>query len=421
MESIEGRVERRRTMPRWLLLTCVFLAFVVFAAAQVPETAPADQTLKRGESISKALATVTSTAISPLLGVCVIGAWDYYHTANAQRPQLPFYQKPQFWIPIVILLVLIFIKDTFGGFAPLIKKPLDAVEVLLVNHASLVLIVLPVVMNQVAKLMGFASVKSLFANMLAGPVVYAASADAGSMHSALTSVTAVCYTTVGFAITFVVWLLGHSFDVLALVTPFPFVDFVLKAIRNGVFAVLLIAAVISPHLGLVLSLAIIAMSFVLFGWALRLAVFGALFAWSLLRMLVLDAQDKPNRGDRVPAFSARVKNVKRRTYGHLSHREDGSLVFRYRRLMFGPEKTVVIGRASSFDVGRGIFFPSLIEPVESAQSHRVVFRLLPTYRGAEESVRACLDCAQVRDLRLSKGLRSFWKFVTDDDSAAVGA
>jgi len=54
----------------------------------------------------------------------------------------------------MVLLVLIFIKETFGGFAPLIKKPLDAIEVLLVNHASLVLIVFPVVMNQVARVMG---------------------------------------------------------------------------------------------------------------------------------------------------------------------------------------------------------------------------------------------------------------------------
>jgi hypothetical protein len=36
----------------------------------------------------------------------------------------------------------------------------------------------------------------------------------------------------------------------------------------------------------------------------------------------------------------------------------------------------------------------------------------------EEEVRVCLDLVAVRDLRWSKGLRSFWKFVTDDDSAA---
>ena len=66
-----------------------------------------------------------------------------------------------------------------------------------------------------------------------------------------------------------------------------------------------------------------------------------------------------------------------------------------------------------YGVGQGIFFPSVIEPIESAGKHRVVFRLLPTHRGAEEPVRACLGLAQVRDIRFTKGIGSFWKFVTE--------
>ena len=96
-----------------------------------------------------------------------------------------------------------------------------------------------------------------------------------------------------------------------------------------------------------------------------------------------------------------------------------SLQFGHRRLLVGPEKTMNIGRPASFEVGRGVFFPCVIEPIESAGKHRVVFRLLPTHRGAEEAVRTCLDLAQVRDLRLTRGLRSFWKFVTDDGGEAT--
>ena len=43
-------------------------------------------------------------------------------------------------------------------------------------------------------------------------------------------------------------------------------------------------------------------------------------------------------------------------------------------------------------------FPSVIEPSESARKHRVVFHLLPTHRGPEESIRACLRRAEVRDI-----------------------
>jgi hypothetical protein len=402
-------------MPRSLILVGILI--FAFVPVVQPEQ-EAQQELRSGEKISAALATVTTTAISPLVGVCFIGVWQYFRTPRAQRDQLPLIQKPKFWIPITVLLVLIFIKDTFGGFAPLIKKPLDAAEVLFVNHAGLVLIAFPVVLNQVERLMGFQSLRELFAYMLSEPVVHAATAQTSGVHHAFTVATAILYIVVGLAVTFVVWLVGQSFDVLVLISPFPFLDFLLKAIRNSIFAVLAITALISPHLGLLLCLGLIVISLLIFGWALRTAVFGTVFALGLLRALVFDVQDKPNPGESVLAFTARVRKVPRRTYGRLYAGQDGTLVFGYRRLLVGSEKKILVGQASSFEVGQGILFPSVIEPIESADKHRVVFRLLPTYRGAEESVRACLELAQVRDIRFTKGLRSFWKFVTESGGEA---
>jgi hypothetical protein len=395
------------------LILVGLLVFAFVTVAQTDEQA-AQQELRSGEKISTALATVTSTAISPLVGVCVMGVWQYYHTPQVQRDRLPVIQKPKFWIPIMLLLILIFIKDTFGGFAPLIKKPLDAAEVLFVNHAALVLVAFPVVLNQVARVMGFQSLRGLFAYVLSEPVVYAATAQTSGIRHAFSVATALLYTVVGLVVTFVVWLVGHSFDVLAMISPFPFLDFLLKVVRNIIFAVLAITALISPHLGLLLCLGVIVFSFLIFGWALRTAVFGTVFSWDLLRVLLFDAQNKPNAGESVSAFSTHVHKVPRRTYGRLHTGQDGRLLFGYRRLLVGPEKNVLVGKASSFEVGQGVLFPSVIEPIESAGKHRTAFRLLPTYRGAEESVRACLELAQVRDVRFTKGIRSFWKFVTED-------
>jgi len=398
-------------MPRSFIM--MWLLIFAFVPVVQPDEQETQQALRSGEKISTALATVTSTAISPLVGVCVMGGWQYYRTPRAQRDQLPLIQKPKFWVPIMVLLVLIFIKDTFGGFAPLIKKPLDAAEVLFVNHAGLVLIAFPVVLNQVARIMGLPSLRGLFAYVHSEPVVFAAAAQTSGAHHAFDVATAVFYTVVGLAVTFVVWLVGHSFDVLAMISPFPFLDFLLKTIRNTIFAVLMITAFVSPHLGLLLCLSVIVVSLLLFGWALRTAVFGTVFAIGLLRVLLFDAQDKPNPGESIPAFSTRVRKLPRRTYGRLHTSEDGTLMFGYRRLLVGPEKRVPVGKASSFEVGQGVFFPSVIEPIESAGKHRIVFRLLPTHRGAEELIRACLELAQVRDIRFTKGVRSFWKFVTE--------
>ena len=402
-------------MRRWLLLPVVLLATILLVSATIGDTEETTQTLKSGESVNKALATVTSTAISPLLGVSVMGAWQYWKTPKPQRANLPFFDKPYFWVPVIVLLVLIFIKDTFGGFAPLIKKPLDAIEVLLVNHASLVLIVFPVVMNQVGKVMGAPSLRSLFSQVFSGPVAYAATTQGPALHDRFTAFTAVLYVIVGFVITGVVWLLGHCFDILALISPFPFVDFLLKAIRNVIFAVLLVTSAISPHVGLLLALVVIVVSFLAVGWSLRLSFFGALYALSLLRMLLFDWRERPGRDSQVRAFSAGIKGASKRTYGRLLKREDGSLLFVYRRMLIGPEKSLAVGRTSSFSVGRGVFHPTIIEPIESAGKHRVVFRLLPTYRGAEEEVRAVLSFASVEDLRWTKGLASFWKFVSEGD------
>jgi len=404
-------------MRRWLLVSALLIAVVLLISAATSESDEAQQAVKSGESVTRALATVTSTAISPLLGVSVMGAWQYWRTPKQSRGQLPFFERPYFWAPVIVLLVLIFIKDTFGGFAPLIKKPLDAIEVLLVNHASLILIVFPVVMNQVARVMGASSLKPLFSRIFSGPIVYAATADTAGLHGKFSAATAVLYVIVGFAITGVVWLLGHCFDVLALISPFPFLDLLLKAIRNTIFAVLLVTSIISPHVGVLLALVVIIVSFLAFGWALRLSAFGALYAISLLQLLLFDWQEKPARDGHVRAFSAGMKGVSRRTFGKLQPREDGSLVFTYRRLLIGPQKTIVVGRANSFAIGRGIFHPTVVEPIESANKHRVAFRLLPTYRGVEEEIRVLLDCASVEDLRWTKGLASFWKFVTEGDEA----
>ena len=259
-------------MPRSLILLGILIFAIVPMVQPEQEAQLEQQELKSGEKISTALATVTTTAVSPLVGVCFMGVWQYYRTPQAQRAQLPLIQKPKFWMPIMLLLVLIFVKDTFGGFAPLIKKPLDAVEVLFVNHAGLVLIAFPVVVNQVERVMGFQSLRELFAYVLSEPAVYAATAQSSGVHQAVGVATAVLYILVGLVVTFVVWLVGHSFDVLVLISPFPFLDLLLKAIRNTIFAVLAITALISPHLGLLLCLGLIVICLLIFGWALRTAV-----------------------------------------------------------------------------------------------------------------------------------------------------
>jgi hypothetical protein len=272
--------------------------------------------------------------------------------------------------------------------------------------------------------MGMNSVSQLFALLTPRilPVVYAANADvAGSARAAGNAVLAILMIVVGMVTMFVVWMLGETFDVLALLSPFPFLDFLLKAARNGLLLVLGIATLISREAGLTLSLAIILVSFLLARWAFRLLVFGIVFSWGILRVMGFSAQKVPQSGETVSAFSASVKGLPRRTYGWLRAEPDGSLAFRYRPFLVGAAHTVNLGPTSGHEVGRGLFFPSIVRPTGKPDGYAAAFRLPPVYRGSEDAVQSTLALATVRDIRGSKGLRSFWKWLSEESGEAQKA
>src|SRR5271169_2959587 len=134
---------------------CTLLAISLLAPLQIAAAstdpaagAPTAEPLERGQQIARAVATVTGTAISPLFGVSVLGAYTYLKTPPAARASLPFYCSPVFWIPLAVLVTLVMLNDTVGSAAPLLKKPLDATEIPVVNKAALLFAVLPMVWHQ---------------------------------------------------------------------------------------------------------------------------------------------------------------------------------------------------------------------------------------------------------------------------------
>src|SRR5262245_1393750 len=83
-----------------------------------------------GAQISETLSTVTGIAISPLLGVGAVGAYQWFKAPEARRPKLPWYAQPWFWIPALLLVAVCFAKDALGPALPTaLKKPFDVAEV----------------------------------------------------------------------------------------------------------------------------------------------------------------------------------------------------------------------------------------------------------------------------------------------------
>ena len=348
--------------------------------------------LNRGQQISTAIAAVTSTAISPLLGVCLLGIYDYARATPEARATLPFYSKPHFWIPIGVLLILIFFKDSIGGTFHLLKKPLDAIEVLVINKAALVLIAFPVMYHEVSKLTGIRDISELIQ-----PVVYASTP--GVLETAGHVATATIMLAAGTIITLVVWVVGHALDVVALLSPVPFLDLAVKAARAAVLVAVAICAVLNPTLGLIASLIVIGISALFFLFALRVLILGTIFAWDVL----FSGQAQPEKT--VRAFTVgKIQGMPRQTLGHLSRDPNGILEFRYRRMLVGPSRRIRLEDASAYEVGRGILYPCVVLP--KREKHAMQFRLLPRYRGSEEAIRATLGLAAIRDLGLGKLIRT---------------
>ena len=396
----------------FLLLLLLTLGGSVRAQTTAEEQ-EANATVSRGQQISAAVSTVTNVAVSPLLGVSMLGAWDYFRTAKEQRARLPFYDSPTFWIPVGILLILIFIKDTVGGFAPYIKKPLDAIEVLFLNKASLVIIGFPILFHQIEAIAGVDSFRHLFSGL--EPVVYAAGQSSQIVETASHITLTILALLAGSAALVVVWLVGHSIDVLLLLSPFPFLDVALKGLRVAVFGVLVGTSVVNRTAGLALSLVIILICAICAGWAFRLAVFGTVFAWDLLRTMLLGLKRVPEADRGIQCFSVgRRLSIRKRTFGQLALTPEGMLEFRHRRIGFGPWRRVALSTAGvRYEIGRGLLHPSLIGREQGSDKYRILFRMLPGYRGSEEALRAKLGLSQVTDIRIPSGLRALWRWLND--------
>uniref|UniRef100_Q01WY5 Uncharacterized protein n=1 Tax=Solibacter usitatus (strain Ellin6076) TaxID=234267 RepID=Q01WY5_SOLUE len=401
-------------IPIWTLaaVSCVTLP-CMSAAPTDPVAGSLDNSpLARGQRVARAVATVTGTAISPLFGVCVLGAYTYAITPQPHRAALPFYCAPIFWIPLAILVTLVMLKDTVGSAAPLLKKPLDAIEILVVNKAAFLFAVLPVVWHEAAAISGWRLPGGLLPESFMAflPTVHAAAP--GAVMAGDRAIPIALTAVAGAGIAFAVWLTGHALDVLALLSPVPLLDIFFKASRAAIFLTVGAFAVFNSRVALVVSLVIIAICLLCFWWAFRLAVFGAVFAWDILRTCLLGRRRDPSLDGEVLGFTAyAIGGLSKRSFGALRIAADGSLEFAHRPVGLGFRSTVRLQRPDKYEVGKGFIFPCLLAPGKAGKNYRFQFRLLPRYAGYEEEIRDMLRLRGVRDLRVPSEFQSAWNWL----------
>ena len=112
-----------------LLSLLLLLALAGNSFNACAETKPAAKAMP-GADVAQTASMITGVAISPLIGVSAVGAYQWWKANTAeQKAKLPWFSNPLFWIPAFVLAGACLVKDTAGTALPTVaKKPLDVAD-----------------------------------------------------------------------------------------------------------------------------------------------------------------------------------------------------------------------------------------------------------------------------------------------------
>ncbi|MBI1246335.1 hypothetical protein GC197_00645 [bacterium] len=320
------------------------------------------------------LVGITATGLSPLMVLSVVSPIVYFATAPEQRADLIFLYQPWFFIPIILITLLMAFKDTVLTFASYLKMPLD---------------ILGILFHFIGFLLGFRLIYHLLNIHL------------GEASGPLGMIIMIGIIILMFAFYTSVWVLSNVFEVLILINPFPMVDTLLRVTRVTVLLVMYVACWIHPVLGGLIALPILLVSLFTFERSLRATQLGLRLAGDV----VLFRSDKiDDETSQLTAFTSIGGRLPWLTLGRLSKTE-GGWVFRFRRLLIGPSKTSPLPK-NSFAIAQGSLFPGLLLVTE--KGNQLIARFPASYRGQEEALARQFDCEEIHDFRWSTMVQSVW-------------
>jgi len=377
------------------LVGASLLAFTLTALSVNGATPSEKQSPQRpppGVEAAQAVSTLTGVAISPLLGVGAVGAWTYYRSEPVHRSNLPWFAQPWFWLPALILVTLVFIKDAAGTALPTaLKKPLDVLELF---------------ENKVSGLIAAGAFVPLIATLV--PAIHE---SASLPHHGLAFIDPVgvlnlLLLPLAIAAFILVFLAGHAINVLILVSPFGLLDAALKSFRTFLMTTVLAASMANPYLGALWSVVLIIIAYFIAGWTFRLSVFGTVFAWDLM---TLKHRRAPSRTEGILAFAARkIGSTPIRTCGRLFRDEAGRLILQYRPWLVLPARRVALPDGDYF-VGRGLLYPEI--HCAKDNSSEAWITLPPRFRTHELELARSYGLREPRDVGLRRGLKALWAWM----------
>jgi hypothetical protein len=373
-----------------LVVFCLGLSLLTAQAAIKTGAAPASKDVP-GQQIAQTISLITGVAISPLMGVSVVGAWEYFHAQTPeQKTKLHWFANPYFWVPALLLVAACFVKDTAGTALPaVLKKPFDVAET--IAH----------------------KISGLVATGAFVPIAAAIFSAHGSDDGA--SLSAAGFATVDFSpfynalmvpiamvVFFIVCLASNAINILILLSPFPVFDALLKLFRTAIIASVAVSSWANPWMGAAWALVIIFFSWLIAGWSFRLSHFGLAFIWDFVTARCNRFQPDPTTNKMF--LGRKINKVPARTYGKLSRDAQGNLVFTYRPWLMLAKCSVMLPEAR-YAAGNGFFYSEILQL--DGDKARIALLLPPRYRSHEYELVAIYGLADVRDT----GLLAAWQWV----------
>ncbi|RCS54543.1 hypothetical protein DTL42_05240 [Bremerella cremea] len=317
---------------------------------------------------------ITATGMSPLLVLSVTSPTVYFLTEPDRREALIFLYQPWFFIPIILMTLLVALKDTVLTFASYLKMPLDLLGILF---------------HLIGFLVGFRLIYQLL------------DIHVSSSSGPLSGTLAIALLTLMFAFYTSIWVLSNVFEVLILINPFPLVDTVLRVGRVFVLVVMYAACWVHPVLGFVIALPILLVSLLTFERSLRTTLLGFRLAYDIA---LFRREPIEPRQTEFTVFSSFTGYLPWMTLGKLVQTTAG-WEFRYRRFLIGPTRCCEIPDGP-YSIARGSLFPGLMQQAGSGM--QLIVRFPASYRGEEEDLAQCFGTCEVHDFRWSTFAYSFW-------------
>jgi hypothetical protein len=373
-----------------LVVFCLALSLLT-AHAQITTAAASANKNIPGEQIAQTISLITGVAISPLMGVGVVGAWEYFHAKTVeQKAKLHWFADPFFWVPALLLVAACFVKDTAGTALPaVLKKPFDVAET--IEH----------------KISGLVATGAFVP--IAATIFSAHNSDDGASLSAAGFATIdlspfynALMIPIAMVVFFIVCLASNAINILILLSPFPIFDALLKLFRTAIIASVVVSSWANPWMGAAWALVIIFFSWLIAGWSFRLSHFGLAFIWDFVTARCNRFQPDPVTNKMF--LGRKINKVPARTYGKLSHDAQGNLIFAYRPWLVLAKCSVTLPEAR-YAAGKGFFYSEILQL--DGDKARIALLLPPRYRSHEYELVAIYGLADVRDT----GLLAAWQWV----------